>query len=91
MLLEVRDRMAYVTMNQTEKLNAINKEMLGDLFEAWAGRAFCPPGPGLWTWMFPPTEKFPGWNNSELERVLMGMLVLPIRRSLPQQQLVSTA
>ena len=28
-LLEVRDRMAYVTMNRTEKLKAINNEMLG--------------------------------------------------------------
>ncbi len=34
-LLEVRDWMAYVTMNRTEKLNAINNEMLGDLFEAF--------------------------------------------------------
>lgn len=56
-LLEVRDRVAYVTMNRPEKLNAINNEMLGDLFEAFtkvkenpdiwvavltgAGRAFC--------------------------------------------------
>ena len=56
-LLEVRDRVAYVTMNRPEKLNAINNEMLGDLFETFtevkenpdiwvavltgAGRAFC--------------------------------------------------
>ena len=56
-LLEVRDRVAYVTMNRPEKLDAINNEMLGNLFEAFtevkenpdiwvavltgAGRAFC--------------------------------------------------
>ena len=56
-LLEVRDRVAFVTMNRPEKLNAINNEMLGELFEAFTevkenpdiwvavltgtGRAFC--------------------------------------------------
>ena len=34
-LLEVRDKVAYVTLNRPEKLNAINNEMLGDLFEAF--------------------------------------------------------
>ena len=56
-LIEVRDKVAYVTLNRPEKLNAINNDMLGDLFEAFteirdnpdiwvvvltgAGRAFC--------------------------------------------------
>ena len=34
-LMEVRDKVAYVTLNRPEKLNAINNEMLGDLFEAF--------------------------------------------------------
>ena len=34
-LIEVRDKVAYVTLNRPEKLNAINNDMLGDLFEAF--------------------------------------------------------
>ena len=34
-LMEVRDRVAYLTLNRPEKLNAINHEMLGDLFETF--------------------------------------------------------
>jgi enoyl-CoA hydratase/carnithine racemase len=56
-MLEVEDRIATITMNRPEKLNAINNEMIQDLFEAfwtvnedpdiWVavlrgeGRAFC--------------------------------------------------
>lgn len=34
-LMEVRDRVAYVTLNRPEKLNAINHEMLGEMFDAF--------------------------------------------------------
>ena len=34
-LMEVRDRVADLTLNRPEKLNAINNEMLGDIFETF--------------------------------------------------------
>ena len=76
-LLEVRDRTAYVTMNRTEKLKAINNEMLGTCLKPapdgrFAPGTTCPPGPGLWTWMFLPMEKLPAWNNCKLEKGFAG-------------------
>ncbi|MDP6228447.1 MAG: enoyl-CoA hydratase-related protein, partial [Dehalococcoidia bacterium] len=34
-LLEVRNRVAYVTLNRPEKLNAVNYAMIADLFEVF--------------------------------------------------------
>jgi len=57
LLYEVKDRIAYITMNRPDKLNAMNTELVDELIKAWdrveqdpdvwvailsgAGRAFC--------------------------------------------------